>query len=162
MAERTIAGTLLVAFGIIAIISIFLPWWFITGNVLGFPDHGTTTFLYPFYTIPSSSSSIPVYFPVSGTLTLISGLLIVAGGIRAIASGKAATYSAIGGGTGVVSLLIFIVGLYHLNLQDGGNPIYGTASEVLIKISWGVSYGFFLIVITSAAAIILGLQRISR
>ncbi|MHB1709200.1 MAG: hypothetical protein ACYCT2_06985 [Thermoplasmataceae archaeon] len=161
MAKRIIAGTLLVAFGIIAIVSVFLPWWFITGSIPGFPGHGSSTFLYPFYTVPSSSSSIPVYFPVSGTLALISGLLIVAGGIRAIATGKAATYSAIGGVTGVVSVLVFIIGLYHLNLQVGGNPIYGTASDLLIKFSWGVTYGFFLIVITSAAAIILGLYRIS-
>ncbi|MCL5679637.1 MAG: hypothetical protein M1301_05395 [Candidatus Thermoplasmatota archaeon] len=162
MSGRTIAGILLVAFGIVAIISIFLPWWFITGSIPAFPGHGSSTFLYPFYTVPSSSSSIPVYFPVSGTLALISGLLIVAGGIQAIATGKAATYSAIGGSIGVASVLIFIVGLYHMNLQDGGNPIYGTASEVLIRINWGVSYGFFLVVITSVAAITLGLYRISR
>jgi|GEM_PF-4948480 len=162
MAGRTITGTSLVAFGIIAIVSIFLPWWFINGSIPGFSGHVTSTFLYPFYTIPSSSSSIPVYFPVSGTLALTAGLLIVAGGINIIAAGKSAVYSAIGGGAGMVSVLIFIVGLYHLNLQDGGNPIYGTASSLLIKISWGVSYGFFLIVAASAAAIILGLYGISR
>ncbi len=162
MSGRTVAGTLLVAFGVIAIISIFLPWWFITESVPGFLTHGNTTFLYPFYTVPSSSSSIPVYFPISGTLSLICGLLVIAGGIRTIAVGKAALYPAIGGAAGVASLLVFIVGLYRLNLQDGGNPFYGSVSELLIKISWGVTYGFFIIVITSVAAITLGLYRISR
>jgi hypothetical protein len=48
MAGRTITGTSLVAFGIIAIVSIFLPWWFFNGSIPGFSGHVTSTFLYPF------------------------------------------------------------------------------------------------------------------
>ncbi len=139
--------------GVLALVSILLPWWGITASGFG----STTSSMWGFFGGPSRnpeinnasgfSSTIITYSPIILALVLLTTALAIAGsfttGFRVLAS----------------SLVTSVIGYTVSNNCQGAACITsptGSESIVGVTLTWGFQLGFYLF-ITATILLVIGL-----
>lgn len=136
--------------GILALVSILLPWWGITASGFG----STTSSMWGFFGGPgrnpdinntsSFSSTITTYSPIILALVLLTTALAIAGSFttrfRILASGLAASIGAL---VGYAELISYSA---SSNCQGNGCISQPTGSEsgFGVTVNWGFQLGFYL------------------
>ena len=136
--------------GIIAVISILLPWWGITTTGFG----SSTSSMWGFFGGPSHnpdinnasnfSNTITTYSPIILALLLVSTALAIAGSftprVRILASSLVTSVAAIIGYAGLIGYAV------SNNCQGNGCISQPTGSESIfgVTVNWGFQQGFYL------------------
>lgn len=138
-----------VAAGILALVSIFLPWWGITATGFG----STTTVMYGFFGAPNTmdqpvtnnfTSTMTTYTPIIFGLVLLTTALALLGSLarnlRALAATLVFAVTSLVGYSALVSYAL------SQNCQGNGciRSVTGFEDLFNIMITWGFQSGYYL------------------
>ncbi len=148
--------------GVLALVSILLPWWGITASGFG----TTTASMWGFFGAPSHnpdinnassfSNTITTYSPIILALVLLTTALAIAGSfatrIRVLAGGLVTSVAAL---VGYAELIGYAA---SNNCQGMGCPTSPTGSESIggFTLAWGFQLGFYLF-IGATILVVIGL-----
>ncbi|MHB8372432.1 MAG: hypothetical protein ACYDAO_05325 [Thermoplasmataceae archaeon] len=178
--SENLTGFMLIIFGIVAIISILIPWWAIVSKSTDFSVLSSYK-LFPFYVIKTfivgGSMTTKTYYGSNSfsdySVLFGAGIFAILGGGISFISGLFHISSSSGGikgagksmalGAGIISLisaLLYILFIYinksNMEKSFSINTVwFGSSANFVSNSSWGLSYGFFMILISGIVMLIL-------